>query len=183
MSRGAQPASASILEEPGPIRDGDVPCHDCRAVDAEAGVYRVRDPRYSISTVVALCPYHLRAFASEEPLTWEWHRDHPEYGDPEAFAAGEEVLVERSDVPDELPIDGTLYERVGLDEAGRAYFAAEVGDGAWRVIETDEEFTVQESTRVERERLRGLLDHVEERVGWRGLEGEWIDRANEVMEA
>lgn len=176
MSRGAQSRSAGIPDEPGPVGDDeDVHCADCPLTNPEDAVFRVPDPRYSIATVTALCEYHLAALKREYPLRWRKIRDHPRIDGLEA-AAKDHALVERDDVPDEISIDGEVYQRLGLDQLGRAYFVAETGWG-WRVVETDERFDVQESTKVERGRLRGLLDHVDEQVGWRGLEGEWIDRA------
>lgn len=166
--------STGIREHPGPA-DGAVPCADCPITRSNEAVYRVPDPRYAISTVSPLCAYHLTVLKREHPLAWRTLRDHPELPDPERYVQ-EHALVERADVADEIGIDGTRYERLGLDRLGRAYFITGEAIG-YRVIETDERFEIHESTHVSSGRLLELFDHVRDAVGWRGLEDDWIERA------
>lgn len=48
--------------------------------------------------------------------------------------------------------------------------------------EAAEEFVIRESNLLEPAALAGLLDHVGEHVGWRSLEGGWVERAGAEAE-
>lgn len=67
-----------------------------------------------------------------------------------------------------------------LDRLGAGYYARERSDCRLRVIAVDHTFSVQESTLVREDRLGALFDHVDREVGWRGIDDEWIDRAQAV---
>lgn len=86
------------------------------------------------------------------------------------------------DVPVEIAFNGTLYDRLGIDEEGSGYFVAEAG-GHYLVLETDPGGEAQEPTRIPPDRLRGLIEHVEENVGWRELEDGWREQAEETLQA
>lgn len=173
MSRSHAGGSDRIVAEPGPVEGED--CDDCPDDDPEAAVYRIPDPRWSIGAVSALCPFHLAAIKREHASFWGRLVHESEYGDVEEHVE-DGALVERADLPEELPHDGTIYRRFGLDDTGRAYFVAATNTG-YELVETDSEFEVLETTLVARGRLLGLLDHVSDDVGWRGLASEWVDRA------
>lgn len=178
MSRPGESGHADrVLAGPGPI-DGDEgeSCNDCPLVDPNPAVYRVPDPRYDIATVTPLCEYHLAALKREFPMEWRDIRSHPEIEGLER-ATAENVLIEQDDVPDEISVDETLYRRLGLDEKGRAYFVTEIGSGDYRVLETDERFDILESAIVASGQLFEFFDRIRGQVGWRGLEDEWVDRA------
>ena len=174
MSRSTRSADR-IFAEPGPLDDEATNCDHCPTLDPEEGVYRVPDPNFGVGSVAALCPYHLSVLARDHATVWGRLKATDEYGDVERYRQ-QGALVERGDLPEELSHSGTLYQRFGLDETGRAYFICETGSG-YRLIETDQEFDALESTTTSRGRLLGLLDHVEKHVGWRGLANEWVDRA------
>lgn len=170
------------VTSPGPIGDDErAQCGNCPTGRANDAVFCVPDPRQSGPVSVPLCAYHLAALRRSHPLQWRTIRQHPEVEGLEAATKGH-ALLERDDVPAEIGIDGTLYERLGLDELGRAHFVAETGQGAYRVIETNERFVIRESNLVAPEALAGLLDHVGEHVGWRSLEGGWVERAGAEAE-
>lgn len=177
MSR-TDDGSAIVPGAPGHI-DGDetAACADCPPAPAgNAAVFRVPDPRTQQPTVVPLCSYHLRALQREAPLRWHELREHPAVDGLESAAANEHVFVEFADLPDELPHAGSLYERLGLDEVGDAYFVTPTRDDV-RVLRTDETLEDGEVTEIPQKELRGLLDHVDDRVGWRGIESGWISIA------
>lgn len=173
---GRASGTGRIVAEPGPVDDGDVSCDHCPAtVDREA-VYRVPDPNYSVASVSALCEHHLAVLAREHPTVWGRLKNHDEYGDVLEYKR-DGALVERGDLPEEIEHDDRLYQRFGVDEVGRAYFVVELGSGDYHLVETGHEFDVLEETHVPRGGLLGLLDHVEDRHGWRGLADGWVDRA------
>lgn len=166
-----------IVAEPGPLDDEHAECDWCSPFNARDAVYRVPDPNYDIHALSALCEYHLAVLKREHELRWRDLLEHPDlHGLDEARA--EHVLIERDDVPDEVPIDGTLYQRLGLDERGVAYFIVELGEDAVRVVQTDERFDILQSDRVRCGELRGFIDHIGTQFRWRGLESKWIDRAD-----
>lgn len=167
--------SAGITDDPGPI-DDSAPCTACPLNDPNEAAYRLPDPRFSVATVSALCPYHLAVVKREHSDRWATIRSHPEISGLEA-ATAEHALVELVDVAPEIEVDGNEYQRVGLDELGTAHFVRDVGP-YYRVVETNEQYDVLNGARVEPEGgLARLFDHVERRVGWRALESEWADRA------
>lgn len=173
MSRSGPPREAIIPADPGPVDDDEELCEDCPDARPEPAVYRVPDIRSDLPLVTPLCAYHLRVLAHEEPMLWAELKQRSEVDGLERAAAHEHVLVDLADLPGELPYEGTLYERLGLDETGQAYFVAEAGTHA-EVLQTDEQFDGGEPAEIPHEAFRGFLEHIDETAGWRGLESEWI---------
>lgn len=175
----AERAADRIVAAPGRL-DGEeeADCDWCPDANAQPALWRVPDPRYDMQAFSALCGYHLAVLKREHELHYRDLVEHPEFGGLDDDR-DEHALVERDDVPEEIPIDGALYERLGLDGLGRGYFVAELGSSEFRIVVTDERFDVVDATVVARGRLRNWIDHIGSFCHWRGLEGEWIDRADE----
>lgn len=179
MSRPSEGREADrLVAGAGELDEEDADCDWCPTLNAREALWRLPDPRYDITAFSALCEYHLAVLKREHELHWRDLLEHPEFDGLDGDRA-EHVLVESGDVPDEVPIDGTLYQRLGLDDLGQAYFVAELGGGDLRIVVTDERFDVQDATVVARGRLRAWIDRIGGRCGWRGIESDWLDRADE----
>ena len=169
--------STGIRQDPGPV-DASVPCADC-PTEGNTAVYRVPDPRFDVTTTSALCAYHLSVLKREHPEFWAKLQSHPRLPEIDAHVQ-EYALVERSDFPESITVDGSQSERLGLDRLGAGYYLRERPDGRLCVIAVAHTFSVQQSTLVREDRLGALFDHVDREVGWRGIGGEWVDRAQAV---
>lgn len=167
--------SGRIVADPGPIDGEGEACDHCPERDPADAVYRVPDPSYGVASVSALCPFHLAVMRRRHPRTWGKLANHEDYHDVRVHVQ-EGALLERGDLPEEFEHDGARYQRFGLDEKGKAYFVVERAHD-YHLVETDRHFEVVEDPAVPRGELLGLLDHVEEHVGWRWLSNEWVNRA------
>lgn len=97
-----------------------------------------------------------------------------------ATVAGQSGPV--GDVPAEIAFNGTLYDRLGIDEDGSGYFVAEAG-AHYLVLETDQGGEAGEPTRFRPDRLHGLIEFVGEHLGWRDLDEGWREQAEEAQQA
>lgn len=177
VSRSFPTRTGRGFHEPGPVGDEDdgAACEDCPDHAAKDAVYRVYDPRWVAAVTSPLCEYHLAVYRHENPRIWAElarREDHPRL----EAAVRDQAFVELADLPEEFPVEGTLFQRLGLDEHGLGHFIAEAGSH-YRLIHTDEQFDIKDGVSVPIGELHEYLDAVEEEVDWRAREYEWVDRA------
>jgi hypothetical protein len=92
-------------------------------------------------------------------------------------AASRGAILGSDEPPREVSIDGVLYDRVGVDQAGHAYYAAETGTG-YALAERPAGGVATATECVPHEAIGGFLEHVGERIGWNELADDWRDRAD-----